>query len=187
MPTPQNWPVFAPPQWPAFTPPLTLSIKVQPKRSTSDDSKTASRDPAAVRAPHPDIWRLWLSPMPSPGSYRAEVSRLFRRARKLQIRSDLRPTPWLTRQSTANQSPGGISLHGPLPTHGFVERGKEQGRGFAADPGDGEQNPGDETCAGGAIGDLADDNDARQTERARRFAQRSRLKFALQPGKLIRS
>src|SRR5580704_5738175 len=23
MPTPQNWPVFAPPQWPAFTPPLT--------------------------------------------------------------------------------------------------------------------------------------------------------------------
>jgi site-specific DNA recombinase len=28
------------------------------KRSTSDDSKTASRDPAAVRAPHPDIWRL---------------------------------------------------------------------------------------------------------------------------------
>jgi hypothetical protein len=37
-------------------------------RSTSDDSKTASRDPAAVRAPHPDIWRLWLPPMPSPGS-----------------------------------------------------------------------------------------------------------------------
>jgi len=36
--------------------------------STSDDSKTASRDPAAVRAPHPDIWRLWLPPMPSPGS-----------------------------------------------------------------------------------------------------------------------
>jgi hypothetical protein len=105
MPTPQNWPVFAPPQWPAFTPPLTLSIKVQPKRSTSDDSKTASRDPAAVRAPHPDIWRLWLSPMPSPGSYRAEVSRLFRRARKLQIRSDLRPTPWLTKQSEANRSP----------------------------------------------------------------------------------
>jgi hypothetical protein len=27
-----------------------------------------SRDPAAVRAPHPDIWRLWLPPMPSPGS-----------------------------------------------------------------------------------------------------------------------
>jgi hypothetical protein len=25
----------------------------QPKRSTSDDSKTAFRDPAAVRAPHP--------------------------------------------------------------------------------------------------------------------------------------
>ena len=24
--------------------------------------------PAAVRAPHPDIWRLWLPPMPSPGS-----------------------------------------------------------------------------------------------------------------------
>ena len=22
----------------------------------------------AVRAPHPDIWRLWLPPMPSPGS-----------------------------------------------------------------------------------------------------------------------
>ena len=40
----------------------------KPKRSTSDDSKTASRDPAAVRAPHPDIWRLWLPPMPSPGS-----------------------------------------------------------------------------------------------------------------------
>ena len=36
------------------------------KRSTSDDSKTALRDPAAVRAPHPDIWRLWLSPMRSP-------------------------------------------------------------------------------------------------------------------------
>ena len=31
-------------------------------------TKTASRDPAAVRAPHPDIWRLWLPPMPSPGS-----------------------------------------------------------------------------------------------------------------------
>src|ERR1700719_1409205 len=31
----------------------------KPKRSTSDDSKTALRDPAAVRAPHPDIWRLW--------------------------------------------------------------------------------------------------------------------------------
>ena len=28
--------------------------------------KTASRDPAAVRAPHPDIWRLWLPPMHSP-------------------------------------------------------------------------------------------------------------------------
>ena len=42
--------------------------KIQPKRSTSDDSKTASRDPAAVRAPHPDIWRLWLPPMRSPGS-----------------------------------------------------------------------------------------------------------------------
>jgi hypothetical protein len=38
------------------------------KRSTSGDSKTASRDPAAVRAPHPDIWRLWLPPMPSPDS-----------------------------------------------------------------------------------------------------------------------
>ncbi len=24
--------------------------------------------PAAVRAPHPDIWRLWLPPMPPPGS-----------------------------------------------------------------------------------------------------------------------
>src|ERR1700730_12026673 len=37
------------------------SIKIQPKRSTSEDSKTASRDPGAVRAPHPDIWRhgLW--------------------------------------------------------------------------------------------------------------------------------
>jgi hypothetical protein len=43
-------------------------LKTQAKRSTSDDSKTASRDPAAVRAPHPDIWRLWLPPMPSPGS-----------------------------------------------------------------------------------------------------------------------
>jgi hypothetical protein len=41
---------------------------IEPKRSTSDDSKTASRDPAAVRAPHPDIWRLWLPPMPPPGS-----------------------------------------------------------------------------------------------------------------------
>ena len=31
-------------------------------------SKTASRDPAAVRAPHPYIWRLWLPPMHSPAS-----------------------------------------------------------------------------------------------------------------------
>ena len=37
--------------------------------STSDGSKTASRDPAAVRAPHPGVWRLWLSPMRSPGCY----------------------------------------------------------------------------------------------------------------------
>jgi hypothetical protein len=31
---------------------LGFSIKIQPKRSTSDDSTTALRDPAAVRAPH---------------------------------------------------------------------------------------------------------------------------------------
>jgi hypothetical protein len=43
------------------------SIKIQTKRCTSDDSKTPLRDVTAVRAPHPDIWRLWLSP-PSPGS-----------------------------------------------------------------------------------------------------------------------
>jgi hypothetical protein len=30
---------------------------------------------------------------------------VYRRARKLQIRSDLRPTPWLTSQSSANRSP----------------------------------------------------------------------------------
>jgi hypothetical protein len=45
-----------------------LFLCLQTKRSTSDNSKTASRDPAAVRAPHPDIWRLWLSPMRSPES-----------------------------------------------------------------------------------------------------------------------
>jgi hypothetical protein len=28
--------------------------------------ETASRDPVAVRAPHPGVWRLWLSPMRSP-------------------------------------------------------------------------------------------------------------------------
>jgi hypothetical protein len=33
----------------------------------TDDSKMAPRDRVAVRAPHPDIWRLWLSPMRSPG------------------------------------------------------------------------------------------------------------------------
>jgi hypothetical protein len=42
------------------------SIKTQAQRSTSDDSKTALRDPAAVRAPHPGVLRLWLSPMRSP-------------------------------------------------------------------------------------------------------------------------
>jgi hypothetical protein len=31
-----------------------------------DDSKTALRDPAAVRAPHPGVLRLWLAPMRSP-------------------------------------------------------------------------------------------------------------------------
>jgi hypothetical protein len=36
-------------------------------RSTSDDPKTASRDPAAVRPPHPGVWRLWWAPMRSPG------------------------------------------------------------------------------------------------------------------------
>ncbi len=39
------------------------SLKTQAKRSTSDDSKTALRDPAAVRAP---LLRLWLASMRSP-------------------------------------------------------------------------------------------------------------------------
>src|ERR1700731_2071311 len=53
----------------ALTPSRLLRLsKNLPQPPTSDDSKTASRDPAAVRAPHPDIWRLWLPPMPSPGS-----------------------------------------------------------------------------------------------------------------------
>jgi hypothetical protein len=42
------------------------SIKIQPKRSTSDNSKTALRDPAAVRTSHPGVWRLWLALMRSP-------------------------------------------------------------------------------------------------------------------------
>jgi hypothetical protein len=46
--------------------PSKTSIKTQAKRSTSDDSKTALRDPAAVRAPHPGVLRLWLAPMRSP-------------------------------------------------------------------------------------------------------------------------
>ena len=41
--------------------PSKTSIKTQAKRFTSDDSKTALRDPAAVRAPHPGLcvsgWR----------------------------------------------------------------------------------------------------------------------------------
>src|ERR1700720_3236253 len=41
----------------ALTPSRLLRLS---KNLTSDDSKTDSRDPAAVRAPHPDIWRLWL-------------------------------------------------------------------------------------------------------------------------------
>ena len=36
-------------------------IKTQAKRSTSDDLKTALRDPAAVRAPHPGVWGLRLA------------------------------------------------------------------------------------------------------------------------------
>jgi glucose-6-phosphate isomerase len=35
---------------------------------TSDNSKTALRDPAAVCAPHPGVWRLRLALMSSPGS-----------------------------------------------------------------------------------------------------------------------
>ena len=54
--------------YPGLTAVRLWPVKIQPKRSTSDDSKTASRDPAAVRAPYPDICRLWLSPMRSPGS-----------------------------------------------------------------------------------------------------------------------
>ena len=66
--------------------PSKTSIKTQVKRSTSDDSKTALRDPAAVRAPHPGVLRLWLSPMRSPergGRGGAEpVGRFDRRCRR---------------------------------------------------------------------------------------------------------
>jgi hypothetical protein len=49
--------------------------------------------------------------------------RLFRRARKLQIRSDLRPTPWLTRQSAANLSQRTNSLLNRENTVIWVENG----------------------------------------------------------------
>jgi hypothetical protein len=42
--------------------------KFRPQRSITPDPKTALRDPAAVRAPHPGVLRLWLSPMRSPES-----------------------------------------------------------------------------------------------------------------------
>jgi site-specific DNA recombinase len=42
--------------------------KIQTKRSTSDNPKTALRDPGAVRTPHPGVWRLRLALMRSPGS-----------------------------------------------------------------------------------------------------------------------
>jgi hypothetical protein len=35
--------------------------KFRPERSITPDSKTASRDPTAVRAPRPGVWRLWFS------------------------------------------------------------------------------------------------------------------------------
>jgi hypothetical protein len=35
----------------------------RPERSITPDPKTVARDPATVRAPHPGVWRLWLSPM----------------------------------------------------------------------------------------------------------------------------
>ncbi|MFZ0495501.1 MAG: hypothetical protein WBE80_13030 [Methylocella sp.] len=66
------------------------SIKTQAKRSTSDDSKTALRDPAAVRAPHPGVLRLWLAPLRSPERKRAGVSGLFRQPWKLNIYGHIR-------------------------------------------------------------------------------------------------
>ena len=51
------------------------SIKIQTKRCTSDDSKTALRDVTAVRAPHPDIWRLWLSPIRTASALNAASAR----------------------------------------------------------------------------------------------------------------
>jgi hypothetical protein len=56
----------------------------RPERSITPDPKTASRDPATVRASHPGVWSLWLALMRLPQSSRAEVPGLFRRPRKLQ-------------------------------------------------------------------------------------------------------
>ena len=63
---------------------------MQPKRSTSDNSKTASRDPAAVRAPHPDIWRLW-----APLAFRrlASLRRSLMEPRLRTSRSPASPRP----------------------------------------------------------------------------------------------
>ena len=47
------------------------------------------RDPAAVRAPHQDVSRLMVPPMPSPGTNARKISRLFRRSKELQIHGDL--------------------------------------------------------------------------------------------------
>ncbi len=52
-------------------PPVEMKSLVQDiveRVTVAADRIEISRDPAAVRAPHPDIWRLWLPPMPSPGS-----------------------------------------------------------------------------------------------------------------------
>ncbi len=55
-------------EWRRLASPLKPPSKSSQNAPHPTNSKTASRDPAAVRAPHPDIWRLWLPPMPSPGS-----------------------------------------------------------------------------------------------------------------------
>jgi hypothetical protein len=54
---------------------------------TGDGGDEAETEPVAWR--HPGVLRFWMAPMRSPERYRAEVSGQFRRARKLQIRSDL--------------------------------------------------------------------------------------------------
>jgi type III restriction enzyme len=55
MPTPQNWPVFAPPQWPAFTPPLTVELDISDAGVSADKQvATRARDVEPVKV-LPDI------------------------------------------------------------------------------------------------------------------------------------